>query len=837
MSDAATFSVTSTNDSGLDTLRWAVTNANITPGTNTIAFSLTGSAPFTINLTSPLPVVTNPVVIDGTTQTGYADHPLVVLKGNNFGSGTNGLRILAGNSVVRGLAIGGFFDGIRLETNGNNVIQGNFLGTDAYGTNSSGNTESGIAVVDCDNNTIGGAAVTERNIVGANPVGVWILSGSTNNSIVNNWIGLKSNGTNALGNGVGVTLQGVLGNLIVSNVICGSTNNGIDINSTANGNIITGNLIGTDATGKSALPNRQNGIALNSGTTNVIGGTTTAQRNVISGNLQHGIQMTSTTSNLISGNYIGVDATGTNALGNGGNGILLQSSIGNSVGGFAAARNVISGNTNNGIYLYTGATGNYVQGNYIGIDSLGTHKVPNIAEGIRIEAGPNTIGGAVASTGNVISGNGGNGILLSGASATGNSIAGNFIGTAASGASELGNTFSGIRLTNAPANIIGGTSTSARNVISGNSTGTANSGGGISLRGSGSVQNQIVGNYIGTDVSGTAAIANSTDGIDIFSQASSNIIGGTVSGAGNLISGNNFSAIFMSGANGTIIQGNSMGTKIDGTNALGHSFHTIEITNCSFLTIGGTNTGAGNRIAFSQTTGYSGVRIRSGNGSGNSTNDLISGNLIFSNANLAIDLGAANVTANVSCNSGTSANANKGQNYPVLSQAVSDGASVGIKGTLNSTANTSFRVQFFANPTCAAAGNGQGQIYLGEGAVTTDGSCNASFTASINQPVTPGYVVTATATDPGNNTSEFSACVSVSAAPSLSLKRVSAAPNIQLQAAWPTAPAGFVLKQTTNLAPPVVWTTATNSVVVSGSTNTVTISAGSGSQFFRLSFE
>ena len=159
---------------------------------------------------------------------------------------------------------------------------------------------------------------------------------------------------------------------------------------------------------------------------------------------------------------------------------------------------------------------------------------------------------------------------------------------------------------------------------------------------------------------------------------------------------------------------------------------------------------------------YAGVRIRDG-----STNNAILGNAIFSNGALGIDLGNYGVNANISCDAGTGAN--MAQNYPVLTQAVS-GNGTGIRGTLNSRPNAMFLLQFFANPACGSslfANNGQGQIYLGQTSVVTGNDCNTSFVAALPGSVPVGYVITATATDSANNTSEFSACVPVRPVPAL----------------------------------------------------------------------
>src|SRR5262249_7156201 len=148
----------------------------------------------------------------------------------------------------------------------------------------------------------------------------------------------------------------------------------------------------------------------------------------------------------ITGNYIGTDATGAYALANGGSGIVLASG-GNTVGGLTPAQqNVISGNGDYGIYIVSGSsTGNVIQGNYIGADAKGTSSLRNPLDGIHVQDAANTlIGGAVSGAGNVISGNHQDGIHIQGATATGATIQGNYIGTDKIGFTELGNTGNGI---------------------------------------------------------------------------------------------------------------------------------------------------------------------------------------------------------------------------------------------------------------------------------------------------------------------------------------------------------------------------------------------------------
>ena len=164
--------------------------------------------------------------------------------------------------------------------------------------------------------------------------------------------------------------------------------------------------------------------------------------------------------------------------------------------------------------------------------------------------------------------------------------------------------------------------------------------------------------------------------------------------------------------------------------------------------IGGTGAGAGNIIAF--TTAGPAVDVTRGFNYG------VLGNSIFGNADLGIDLGGDGVTLN-DIGDGDSG-PNNLQNFPVLTSAVSSAMGTVIQGTLNSTPNTAFRVELFSNDACDPSGYGEGKNYLGFVNVTTDGAGNASLNATVPTPVTGGWVITSTATDPSNNTSEFSAC-------------------------------------------------------------------------------
>ena len=899
---AATLSVTNATDSDPGSLRQAILDANANIGLDTIAFQIPGSGVQTIVLLSALPAITDPVVIDGTTQPGYAGTPLIELNGARGGSSA-GLRLLTANSTIKGLAINRFVaQGLLIEGAGSNLVQGNFIGTDPSGTipRPRGNSLQGILLNGSSGNLIGGTNASEGNLIAGNgDVGLYLLnsgsntiqgnfigttatgtaalgnanngiyltsassgnivggmapaarnvisgnsgsgvyldgSGTSGNLVQGNYIGTDSNGSLAIPNaGDGVTVNGAPANTIggtsagVGNLISGNSQGGVSLNGAgAANNLVQGNYIGTDVSGRLALGNTFSGITISGGNSNLIGGTTAAARNIVSANKLSGVFITANSvGNLVQGNFIGVDVTGTNALGNGVDGVSINSAGSNTVGGTTAgARNIISGNTHYGIEIFNAtAAANSIQGNYIGPAVMGQSALGNRLCGVHIQSPGNTIGGVQNGAGNLISGNGQDGVFLDGSSAANNFVQGNFIGTVASGITGLGNGRAGVGVSGAPGNTIGGTTAGAGNLLS------ANGDAGIYLITSGATGNLIQGNTIGTDVTGTLALGNTYEGI-YAERAPGNTVGGAVPGAGNLISGNRTRGIWLTNASWNVIQGNSIGTKSDGINGLGNTYHGVEceVGACN-NTIGG-NGGAGNRLAFAQTfsgAGYAGVRIRNG-----STNNAILGNAIFSNAGLGIDLGAYGVNMNIPCAMGSGAN--MAQNYPILTQAVS-GTGTGIRGSLNSRPNNAFLLQFFANPICGSpffAGFGQGQIYIGQMSVVTSNDCNTSFVAAFPASVPVGYVITATATDSANNTSESSGCSTAGPVPTLS---ISPSTNQQVTLAWTNTTTGFVLKQTDSLSPPIQWTTVTNSPVVTNGQFVVTLPAGTGNRFYVLSFE
>ncbi len=529
-------------------------------------------------------------------------------------------------------------------------------------------------------------------------------------------------------------------------VINGFASNGIFISDNP-GNVITGNYIGTNADGTAAVPNGTDGVGIYHSSGHTIGGTSASERNLISGNTGNGIGITGAdaSGNIVQGNYIGTNASGTGAIANGGDGILLNDAPENIIGGTTGvtpggactgACNLVSGNGYNGIGLwYANAAGNQVLGNYVGINAAGTAALANFNIGIELNESPNnTVGGTTAEARNVMSGNGGAGLLLTGSACTGNVIAGNFIGTNAAGTGGVGNQKMGISIGWSPGiysannNLIGGATgvtpggacTGSCNLISGNHDDgvfiTDNGGGGA---------NQLKGNFIGTDASGNGSIGNGANGVGILDVAN-NQIGGSSEAERNIISAN--------GDNGVIIAGwSSTGNRIEG-NYIGRTSNGGNMGNTRF-----------------------GITVASG------TDTAILGNGIYANGQHGIDLGYDYVTANDA--NDWDGGANRQQNFPVVTSATTTGAATTITASLNSTPGTSFRIDFFACPGCNAGppnDYGEGQTFLGSTTVTTDVFGNVGFGYVSSIPVPGGQYVTATATrmigEMPAETSEFSQC-------------------------------------------------------------------------------
>lgn len=418
-------------------LRWAIQQVNRTSGTSRISFKIPGKGPFVIKPSKDLAAIRRPVTIDGYSQPGSSVNTLatgdnarlrIVVSGNSCKTGNayagtgNGLYFARGSSgsVVKGLSISGWVNtGILVYGAHNISICGNFIGTNTSGSAQIAN-QAGIYIESSNNTVIGSASPADRNIIAGS---FFFFNQSA-------CIGISD----------------------------------------CQGTIIKGNYIGTNAAGTAALGNSLMGVSCSGSIGTVIGGVTSAERNIISGHLIASLSLEGSSATQVIGNYIGTNVRGTIALGKTSEGIsLFGDGTENSATNNSIINNVISGNYI-GIKLGSanvlGANQNTIQNNYIGTDYTGASAIPN-KYGIIINDDSNTIGGVSSSYRNVIAGNSVGGILIYGG-ARNNVVRNNYIGYN-SALSALANGY-GVRL-----GLAGGNGAAGTNTITGNSFGGGNS--------------------------------------------------------------------------------------------------------------------------------------------------------------------------------------------------------------------------------------------------------------------------------------------------------------------------------------------------------------------------
>jgi len=731
-----TFTVTKTTDSipFTGTLRKAIEDANATTNLDTIVFSISGQGVKTISPLTPLPDINTPMIIDGWSQggAGYAGPPLIEITGNSCPNPTSGLYLRSGGNTIRGLVINRWrYAGITIETNGGNVIQGNYIGTDPTGTLMRGNTNSGIVIFRSGFNLIGGTTNAARNIIcGNGSSGIQLLNaGCAGNMIQGNYIGLGVTGVELPNSHGGIVIgrdfftiphdyptDNVIGGSSpgARNVISGNLEFGISIGSSDSTEIagptrnrVIGNYIGTATNGLSTRPNIGPGIYLTNVTANLIGGPTAGERNLISGNIDDGIMMWGARSNIVQGNWIGPDATGTNDLGNL-FGVAIYESSFNEIGSVFAA-NFIGGSDLDGIQIGTGSQSNRVINNIVGVATNFQVHMPNLRHGVSIFDSTNNIIGGASYEGNYIVGNNSNGVHI------------------ASGDLNTG---------------------SVSNLVRGNTI-AENGLDGVQLKG-GASGNRILGNIIGAGegVGGNPLIGNWRHGVSLF-DSTNNLIGGAASSERNYISGNLSNGVFLgvgtlgSGSVSNSLRGNRIGTTPVGNGGVG------VFVSGYWNFIGGTNAGEGNVIAYNGSAlkqrGH-GIVIADGE------HNPILGNLIWTNSGRGIDLGNDSFTVNDIQDGDTGAN--DLQNYPVVTQVSFSGSHHSITWTLNTKTNRPYRIEFFGNSAPDASGFGEGQQFFAGGDINSD--TNGVVEHESHFPATAQFI-TFTATDLQDmNTSEFS---------------------------------------------------------------------------------
>src|ERR1043165_6776506 len=414
--------------------------------------------------------------------------------------------------------------------------------------------------------------------------------------------------------------------------------------------------------------------------------------------------------------------------------------------------------TSGGTGIELNSDGNTVAGCFVDTDAAGAPALPNINDGVGGTGNGNTIGGSTAAARNILSGNDREGLLLLSTSAA-NDVFGNYIGTNLNGSAALANGAEVVIFGLSNTNRVGGTNAGEGNLISGNLDS------GVIIVHT-THDNLVRGNLIGTNLAGSVALPNQNDGVQIFDTASNNIVGGSTAAARNVISGNSRDGVRVgSTGTGNVVSRNLIGTATDGSDAVANGEDGGLIAGGANLTVGGATGSYANTIAFNSGRGV--------NLSGGATGDRIAVNSIHDNGSLGIDLGGEGVTPNDAGDG--DAGQNGLQNFPVLTSATLFGQNVGVAGTLNSTANTVFTLQFFSNTACDSSGNGEGASFVGSGTVKTDASGNAPFNFYFENVTAAGDQLTATATDPAGDTSEFSACLNAAAVTACGAESFSAA--------------------------------------------------------------
>jgi hypothetical protein len=679
--------------------------------------------------------------LDGITIVGTSGNTIgsTTAIGNSSGAGANVISANDGN----GIAVLGFGPFVSAD----NVVLGNYIGTTVDGSAGLGNGGNGICFTDAAGNTLGGSISGAGNVISGNGGNGVLIEGllSTDNAVIDNYIGTNAAGAAAIGNGGngmhirdgarlnkigGVTPNAVAftGKPVDGNVISGSGANGVLISDGATFNFLSGNYIGTDLGGTVDLGNAFDGVAIVNADNNALIGTTFPQPpfvylNLMGGNGGNGLRIHDSDNTTVHANSFGLGGDNATPVGNDQNGVQIGGSSTNTqFGGVIPLGNIVAGNGQNGLVIADTASGTVVFNTFCGLPAFVDTTVGNALDGMLVTS----TGGSNLIRTNVIAGNGANGVHISG-DATGVRVEQTIIGMNTTGGSPLPNGANGILIDgNAHDNFIGGEQPSVipENTISGNG---AN---GVAIVGN-AANNSIFHSNIGLNSIGDAGFGNSGAGVFIGGNAQNTIVGGTSYFYRNLIGGNLDGGIQIADlATGTQVIGNIIGADRDLQIAIPNQGDGIAISS-SNNQIGGASTDEGNTIAFNTGVGVS-VNGAVSNG--------ILGNSIFSNTVSGIAL----------ANGG-----NLEQPTPVLVRAFKPTpTTVEISGTFTAASNVTYRIEFFATPSDVTPG--QGMNLLGFQDVTTDASGTAEFTFAAPLATTAGTSFTATATDAGDNTSEFS---------------------------------------------------------------------------------
>lgn len=590
----ATIVVTNSSSSGHGSLSWAINEANTnSDDSNYITFSDSLNFPITIDVPSELPILKGNLTIDA--LVGNNNYPQVILRGNgnNMGIKINySIEEQLENVIIRGFVFNNFDRGIIIYNASHNIIEYCYFGTDINGS------------------------VSSPDQYHPNFGAIMIIDNSSHNIIRNCLIS---------GNYDGVGLYEPMPP-------------NYNIPGLCEGNIIKGNIFGLDRTGQYAIPNFDAILLINGITGTIIGGDDPQDRNIISGNINDGIRFEKvgdnwTQDNYIIGNYIGLNIDGTEVIGNGAHGIAFWESNDN-----YASDNIIAGSGSAGIIcIQPYSTGNTISSNIIGLLPDGITPAPNNA-GINIsEHSHNT-----NIIENTISSNNLYGIRVT---ADNCQIKGNYVGVSADGNIKRGNGTHGIFIAGAQNTIIGGNYSIDKNIISGNGEYgivLTNNPSNSSL----SRSNHIRGNHIGINAQGNQAIPNDLDGILIHAGSYNNTIGGYHNNYRNIISGNQNSGIRVGGpdtVNNNIL-GNYIGSGVNLNTNIGNHLDGIRIENgASNNNIGDSDYVYMNHIKYNNRNG---ITIGTWALDADTLYNNARGNIIAMNSLLGIDLGNDGITQN-----------------------------------------------------------------------------------------------------------------------------------------------------------------------------------------------
>jgi hypothetical protein len=639
------FTVTSLADSGAGSLRQAILDANAGAGFDVVEFAVAG----VIRVgAAPLPALTDGVAINGTTAPGYVGKPVVRVDFQN----TRGLTLAAGSafSQISGLAlvdaagpgvtvaavnteffgnfIGVWGDGVTVEPNrGDGIliqpgisfttIGGNAAATFAVSNVISGNLGNGITILGDSNTVVAnniGTDSTGRIPLGNRGHGIWITAGATSNLI----------GGDATGGNdptAGVFVRPPQGNLISAN-----HGSGVRIDGGAAINRLSGNFIGTTASGNRPLGNWKDGVAIVNADYNELIGTTAAQDpfvyyNVLSGNLGNGLRITNSDHTIIHANFFGLGANNATRVPNGGDGLLVTGDSWRiEAGGEIPLGNVMSGNSRYGIEVRDTASGLVSFNNFVGQAAFGG-AAANAAGGIRITSSNPRFDPAVAATWNrirtsLIGGNWGNGLEFAG-NAYGAELTDTAVGTNYDIEAPLPNLGHGIVVGGNSSQIaIGGFQPSIQKGDGGFSVHVgSNTGYGIVLQDSAHdnfVFNTRVGLGVGTTIDTAYRLPNAAGGIFVGPGTARITIGGVPDATKPLIRyadeivGNNGNGLTVISSPGLVL----LGCTVSGNRASG-----VVLTNVSGATIG--SPAAGNILSRNKVFGLlasgfsSGTRVQS----------------------------------------------------------------------------------------------------------------------------------------------------------------------------------------------------------------------------------